>query len=114
MGKILEHTIQSLYGPFSVNQTTTTSANGSKNNIMSAEGPVIYGMDLWKAYCQLVPSIRDRYMAPAGMFNTGTNNLEYSMKYNWNGTARVPRRTIKYHRENIVWRHKVKVIVSNS
>ncbi|KAL7565791.1 hypothetical protein ACA910_015571 [Epithemia clementina (nom. ined.)] len=86
----LEHTIRSLYGPFSANQTTTTtSANGSKNNSTNAEGPVIYGMDTCEAYRQLVPNLRDRYVAPAGMFNTGTNNLEYSMKYNleWYGTG---------------------------
>ena len=53
------------------------------SNFTSGE-PVIYGMETCEAYRQMVPR-HDRYTAPAGMFNTGTNNLELNMQKNLEG-----------------------------
>ena len=64
----LEASMKALYGP--------------TNEDESNAGPVIYGMDTCEVYRQLVPDLRQRYVAPAGMFNTGTNNLAFSMQHN--------------------------------
>lgn len=74
----LEQTIKALYGPFPAVNNTAKGANAPAYE----EGPVIFGMDTCETYRQMVPNVRERYIAPAGMFNTGTNNLEDSLLYN--------------------------------
>jgi hypothetical protein len=44
-------------------------------------GPVITGMDSCERYRQQVKE-RRRYAAPAGMFNTGTNALDFHLQHN--------------------------------
>jgi hypothetical protein len=44
-------------------------------------GPVVTGTDTCERYRQQVPQ-RRRYAAPAGMFNTGTNALDFHLQHN--------------------------------
>jgi hypothetical protein len=49
--------------------------------------PVVFGMDTCSSYQQAVPKQR-RIVAVAGMFNTGTNAMEYHLRENLSGGIR--------------------------
>ena len=49
--------------------------------------PVLFGLDTCQAYRQLVPK-EHRYTAPAGLFNTGTNALEFHLSHNSGGPTK--------------------------
>ena len=105
----LEKTFTALYGPWDIlaegknrsdvdkkdsddvdkkhkdDEDHDNDADDNDANAISSDNvgwPVIYGMETCEAYRQLVPSVRDRYTAPAGMFDTGTNNLQYLLRHN--------------------------------
>jgi hypothetical protein len=59
--------------------------NSNNNNIdHESYEPIILGMQTCREYRQRVPLIEHRYTAPAGLFNTGTNALEFALKHNIN------------------------------
>lgn len=58
--------LQDLYGPRTVSSTNT---------------PLVLGMETCAAYREAVP-LAERYVGPAGMFNTGTNALEHHLRTN--------------------------------
>jgi len=72
----LERVWNQLYSPRSPRSTGATNATTS-----ASTGPLIYGLETCEAYRQMVP-LNERYTAPAGMFNTGTNNLQTSLQKN--------------------------------
>lgn len=44
--------------------------------------PIVWGLHTCQAYRDKVPNIRDRYTAVAGLFNTGTNAMEFHLQHN--------------------------------
>lgn len=75
----LDESFDALYGPW---RKKEGEEEGEEND---DDGPVIYGLESCEAYRAIVPDPRERYVAPAGMFNSGTNNFERIFKNNFQG-----------------------------
>lgn len=73
-----------LYGAriFAAATTSTTTHNSTNNNNDNTDdGPIVLGMETCEAYRKAVP-FKERYVGPAGMFNTGTNALTHHLSKN--------------------------------
>jgi hypothetical protein len=68
--KLAEH-LKNLYGP----RILSRQEDGPNS------GPVVFGMETCPDYRASVP-LQERYIGPAGMFNTGTNALEHHLRTN--------------------------------
>ena len=82
------------------NNNNTNNSNTNTNNITNSlpqvytammeqygndlSVPIVHGMERCTTYQQMVPIVEQRITAVAGMFNTGTNAMEYHLRENLN------------------------------
>lgn len=66
-----------LYGSRIVSQSSQSNSPETGDTA----GPIVRGMETCEEYRRTVP-LEERYIGPAGMFNTGTNALEHHLRKN--------------------------------